>query len=299
MTELTTNAETSETWEELTGPEAVFRFTPEPAAALRQMVATLSRSPDLDALTRVACGEAQGLPALPHGALPPQSELTEVAREFAEQFSVDVTMVDDDLRARLTQALGKATSGFAWSCYIADMVPRLRWTLDLLFRPDPGGWPVDKPVGASPARAAIEFGRVVHNLRGLDPVTTELVRLRGARQHNCRLCKSLRNRTALEAGADESFLNAAEDPASTSLSPRQQAALALTDAIIWQPARVPGKVIADVRAHLTPAEATEVVLHVVCNAANKIMVSLDADQARVEEGYEVYEFSADGAMHFS
>ena len=42
-------------------------------------------------------------------------------------------------------------------------------------------------------------------MRALDPVTSELVRLRGAAQHNCRLCKSLREGTALDAGGSETL----------------------------------------------------------------------------------------------
>jgi len=45
----------------------------------------------------------------------------------------------------------------------------------------------------------------VARLRALDPVTTEVVRLRGAAQHNCRLCKSLRKGNALDAGGSESL----------------------------------------------------------------------------------------------
>ena len=39
----------------------------------------------------------------------------------------------------------------------------------------------------------------------LDPVTTELVRLRCARQHDCRICQTLRLSTAANLGADEYF----------------------------------------------------------------------------------------------
>jgi len=49
------------------------------------------------------------------------------------------------------------------------------------------------------------YAPTVGALRSLDPVTTEVVRLRGAVQHNCRLCKSLREGTALDAGGTESM----------------------------------------------------------------------------------------------
>ena len=45
--------------------------------------------------------------------------------------------------------------------------------------------------------------RQVARLDTLDPVLTELVRLRGARQHECRLCGSRRSVAAIGAGAEE------------------------------------------------------------------------------------------------
>ena len=68
----------------------------------------------------------------------------------------------------------------------------------------------------------MEFIRVVP-LLGLDPVTCELVRLRGARQHQCRLCKSLRNRSAIVAGADDDMFAAVDSYETSSLGPRHRA----------------------------------------------------------------------------
>ena len=83
-----------------------------------------------------------------------------------------------------------------------------------------------RPRGARPAGAVDGRGRLgsrqrswatllfnaflpgVARLRELDPVTTEIVRLRGATQHNCRLCKSLREGHALDAGGSESLYDA-------------------------------------------------------------------------------------------
>lgn len=58
----------------------------------------------------------------------------------------------------------------------------------------------------------------VGRMRALDPVTSEIVRLRGARQHNCRLCKSLREAGALEAGATESDYDGIDDFENSNLS---------------------------------------------------------------------------------
>ena len=108
--------------------------------------------------------------------------------------------------------------------------------------------------------------RTVARHDALDPTTTELVRLRGARQHDCRLCKSRRSVAAIEAGADEATFDAVDDYAESDLPAATKAALALVDAIIWTPTAIPDDVVARVRAHLTAAQAVEVVLDVIRNA---------------------------------
>lgn len=242
-------------------------------------------------LARAACLRAQNLPALP------------TVVTHAEQFGMDVSVIDDAMRRDLGQALGEESVGFVWRCYVADMTPRVRMALEGLFRPDPEGWTDGSPdVRSSSAEsvraAAMEFSRLVHNLHELDPVTTELVRLRGARQHNCRMCKSLRSRASLSAGAEESMFDAIDHHADSDLPPHQKAALALTDAMIWQPTSLPGPVLDEVRSRFMPAQATEIVLDVMRNAMNKVSVALGTDGARVDEGFEVYEIDQEGIMHF-
>ena len=83
--------------------------------------------------------------------------------------------------------------------------------------------------------ALVSFARAVPRLDALDPVTTELIRLRGARQHRCRLCQSLRSRPALLAGADDATFAAVDHFDTSDLPPDQRAAIAFTDAMIWTP----------------------------------------------------------------
>ncbi len=82
------------------------------------------------------------------------------------------------------------------------------------------------------------------------------------------------------------------------LTDAQKAALALTDALIWPPAHLPEEVLADVRAHLTPAQAVELVLDVMRNAGNKIAVALGADDPNVTEGIEIYDINPDGTLSY-
>ena len=136
--------------------------------------------------------------------------------------------------------------------------------------------------------------REVARLDSLDPVTTELVRLRGARQHDCRLCKSRRSVAAIDEGADEATFDAIDRYADSDLPDQVKAALALTDATIWTPYAVPADVVAAANEYLTPEQITEVVLDVTRNAANKIAVALGTDAATVTDGVELFSTDLDG-----
>ena len=84
-----------------------------------------------------------------------------------------------------------------------------------------------------------EFMRAVARHAALDPTITELVRLRGPRQHNCRLCKSLRESTALDAGGSETLYDElASFQTSALLDERAKSALRYVDGLIWSPAHL-------------------------------------------------------------
>jgi alkylhydroperoxidase family enzyme len=173
--------------------------------------------------------------------------------------------------------------------FVADFVPRVLAGLRALGLPDvpePDGWDHDTdPIDLLLNR----FAPTVGALRALDAVTTEVVRLRGAAAHNCRLCRSLREGAALDAGGTESMYADIEHyDTSTLLDERHTAALRYVDALIWTPSRIDADVAAGVRAHFTDVEATELTLDVMRNAANKIAVALAADAPRVAEGTERY-----------
>jgi len=222
--------------------------------------------------------------------------------DFAEQFSVDVSAVSDAQRAALTGALGAAAFGAVVQMFVADFLPRVRNGLEVLGLPV--AWVPDDPRWD----AGIDVADVVFNgvlpgvarLRALDPVTSEVVRLRGATQHNCRLCKSLREGNALDAGGSESLYEDIEHyEASDLLSEAHKAALRYADALIWSPARISPAVAAGVREHFTLEQARELTLDVMRNASNKIAVALKADAARIEQGTERYVIDVDGQTQFA
>jgi alkylhydroperoxidase family enzyme len=130
---------------------------------------------------------------------------------------------------------------------------------------------------------------VVARSEALDPLTTELVRLRGATVHNCRLCRSRLSVRAYDAAGDRSTFDAVDDYEHSTLTVRQKTALRLTDAVITQPALIDETLIGQVRAEFTTAESSEIILDVVRNATNKIAVAFSADAPVVTNGTEFFD----------
>lgn len=255
------------------------------------------RSADVNAAVRKICAGAVGLRPLP--AEGDASGVAPAVVEFAEQFSVDVSVISDAQRDGLSDALGERMFGAVVLMYIADFVPRVAAGLRALgvgVSFDDVEWDHSTDLSAAVFNG---FLPAVARLRALDPLTTELVRLRGAAQHNCRLCKSLREGSALDAGGSETLYGEiAGFESSGVLTASQKAALRYVDALVWTPAHIPADVAAGVRAHFSETEAVELTLDVMRNAANKIAVSLAADAPRVESGTERYLVGADGQTVF-
>jgi len=268
------------------------------------LVAMSSGDTRLDTLIRVTCGRALSLPPLPWETdlVDGTSDREAVVVAFAEQFTVDVTGIGENQRARLLSTLGDNAFRTVVAVFIADFVPRVWAGFGALGLGKPGnGGPVEWDHDTDPIGALLNgFVPAVARLRALDPVTTEVVRLRGAAQHNCRLCKSLREGNALAAGGSESLYDEIERfETSKQLSDRHKAALRYVDALIWSPSGVSADVAAGVREHFTEEEAFELTLDVMRNASNKIAVSLAADAPRVSEGTERYLIDADGQTVFA
>ncbi len=254
-------------------------------------------------LVRQACADTLSLPPLPIETRVdgPDDEAEAVAVEFAEQFSADVSAIGDDLRGRFTSTLGAAAFPAVMLTYLADFLPRVRSGLRALELPVPWGqavaWDHTSDLGDVLFNG---FLPGVARLRALDPVTTEVVRLRGATQHNCRLCKSLREGRALDAGGSESLYEQIEwFETSEALSARHKAALRYADALIWTPADIGPEVAAGVRTHFTDTESFELTVDIMRNASNKIAVSLAADAPRIENGTERYLIDDDGQTVYS
>lgn len=216
---------------------------------------------------------------------------------FAEQFSVDVASITAELRAELFAEFGAGAGDFAAVVFVMDFLPRTRAGLEALVGEKAGDWSVGGAEGAPGIWQALDaFTRSVPALDALDPVLTELVRLRGASQHHCRLCASLRSRPALLAGAEESTFGALLGDETGGLNPIERAAIGFTDAMIWTPAAIPPDLVATLQAELTEEQRVELVLDVTRNALNKVAVALAADAPHVETGVEIYDVDGEGNL---
>jgi alkylhydroperoxidase family enzyme len=271
---------------------------------LTRLVALSPGDGRLTALVRRVCGQTLGLPALP-AAVDLVSDDDGIITDFAEQFSMDVSTISGEQRSKLWKALGDSTFSVVVQMYIADFVPRVRAGLETLgVGDDYLGWvtgPIVWDHATDPSDLVFNtFLPTVARLRELDALTAEVVRLRGATQHNCRLCKSLRETTALNAGGTETLYGDIERfEESTQLTGRQKAALRYADALIWSPGLMEAGVADGVRAHFSDAEAVELTLDVMRNASNKVAVALGGDAPRVEQGTEQYLLDVDGQTVFS
>ena len=142
-----------------------------------------------------------------------------------------------------------------------------------------------------------DFERAVVRIDGVDPITTELVRLRCARVHDCRRCRSMRDEAALREGFDEALGAKIDDYERSDLSPRHKAALRLADAMILTPGAIDAGLRAELREHFTEAEIAELCLDVVKWSVQKALVALRIEPPP-NEGLTAMTANPDGSFTF-
>lgn len=263
--------------------EALAATTVEPALLVPVRAAVAAQLDNRAELDRV--------PTPGEGEAPPDPRAA-VCVLFAEQFVVDVSWITDAQRAQLIETLGQQAYPFVQALYVVDVFQRARIALGRLYGATYGpGLPPDT---GQLWEALEEFMRVVALASALDPLTTELVRLRGARAHQCRVCQSRLSVRALDAAGSSAPFDTLDDYEHSDLEERSKVALRLTDALLTQPSLIDDALVASVNQHFEPAAATEIILDVTRNGANKIAVALAADAAQVTDGIEFYDIDATG-----
>jgi alkylhydroperoxidase family enzyme len=221
-----------------------------------------------------------------------------------------VAGISADQRSAVAKAFGgEELVTLAVALFVLDYDLRARLVFERLSLRDPGrtggrdpegGEGDDRaPMDAGALLADLDrFQRSVAQLTGIDPVTTELVRLRGARHHNCRLCRSIGSRSAVGATGDEAWFDRTEHYESSDLHESQKVALRLTDAFITEPTAIDSSLAAALSALYSKDQVVELVLDVVRNSSQKIAVALGADDPHVATGTELFDLAPDGAVVF-
>ena len=164
-------------------PAALAALESAHAAACRAIDPTLA-----DALRR-RVAESLGAPP-PVGPASPRTEQEPACFDFADQFVVSVPGIAEGHRDAVADRIGREhVHELARMLYVFDMTDRLVLSLGRLFPPrsEDGADDVLDPVQQQPLGAAVDgLHAAAMQLDGLDPSTTELVRLHCARYHDCK-----------------------------------------------------------------------------------------------------------------
>jgi len=157
-----------------------------------------------------------------------------------------------------------------------------------------------RPLGRDPELVTLlgEYQDAVVRSHHLDAVTTELVRLRCARQHDCRICQTLRLADAAESGVDEGMAGKVDHYERSDLAERHKVALRIVDAFIWRPADMSDELVEQAHGQFSDAELAELLLDITKWSTQKIHVALGTDGAdRLavgEAGVSYFTFDEEG-----
>jgi len=231
------------------------------------------------------------------GALPdyPGSPLFSAAERdvvaFSEQFVIDVGGTTEDMRAGLAGRFGAdGARALVTAIYVVEFTQRLQLIagrlLDDAEVPADGAGVLADGAGVladgaevSPEGLLNAYQAAVMRGSALDPVTTELVRLRCARTHHCRICQTLRLADARAAGVDEAMTAKVDFYERSDLPERAKVALRVTDAFITQPGLLSDAVAEQAREWFGSAELASLGLNITKWSTQKIKVALGTDGA--------------------
>jgi alkylhydroperoxidase family enzyme len=149
------------------------------------------------------------------------------------------------------------------------------------------------PMAPAMARALDTFAAAAMRARTVDPVTTELVRLRCAWYHDCRVCGSLRLEEARVDGVDEEMAAKVALYEESDLPEAAKTALRLVDAVIIDPARADRRLVVALREHFTDEQIVELLFDVMKWSRQKELVALRLETPGWE-GTNVLGFDANG-----
>ena len=224
---------------------------------------------------------------------------------FCEQFFIDVANVTTKETEAIDAELGvQGLADFVNALLVIEQRLRLRLAWDHCRR---GGRlvshdrriPAGVHVTASLHQALEEWQASVVLLDRMDPVTTELVRLRAAAYHDCRTCKSLRTTTGHNPGVDETMTAKVERYETSDLPERHKVALRFTDTMMTQPGEISSELERQLHRHFSDAELLELSLDVMKWNYQKVPVALRTDAEPVPGHLTLLEFDEQGRHRYS
>lgn len=148
-------------------------------------------------------------------------------------------------------------------------------------------------VGGALDDAMNGFTRAVILADRVDPLVSELVRLRCAQIHDCRLCGSMRMQDALDAGLDEQMTMRIARYETGGFSPAAVAALRLTDAIIIAPTLADAALAEELHRHFDDEQIAEICLDVMKWSYQKTLVALRLETPPWESAVLSYDENGD------
>jgi len=235
------------------------------------------------------------LPDYPYSPLFSSAERDVVS--LAEQFVIDVGGTPEDMRAELTGRFGAdGARELVTGIYVVEFTQRLQLLAARLLDDAPVA--VIASVDGPAAGLLTAYQAAVVRGSALDPVTTELVRLRCARTHHCRICQTLRLADARAAGVDETVTAKVDRYERSDLPERAKVALRVTDAFITRPDLLSDAAAGQARASFGPAELASLALDITKWSTQKIHVALGTDGAdrlvTDADGVALFGFDSDG-----
>lgn len=255
------------------------------------------RYADVDAVPE---SKILALPDYPSSPLFSAAERDTLA--FTEQFLIDVGGTTAAERAGLTGHFGAdGARGVVSAIYVVEFTQRLQMIAARVLDDDQWSPPIiaSPAVGdATPADLLAAYQEAVVRGSAVDPMTTELVRLRCARTHRCRICQTLRLADARAAGVDEGITAQVDFYERSDLPDRAKVALRVTDAFITRPDLLSDAVAEQARASFDPAELASLCLDITKWSTQKIHVALGTDGAdgleTDEDGVAMFGFDETG-----
>ena len=139
-----------------------------------------------------------------------------------------------------------------------------------------------------------DWQNAVMQLDALDPLTTEVVRLRCATNHDCRFCRTVRLEVDGARAIDEDTAGLVARRDAEALTPRHATAMRLADAMMSQPGWIDDQLVAALHEHFSRDELLEMSLDVMKFSHQKIKVALGLDEPMRADG-RLVDFAIDAA----